>query len=652
MKKTFFVETVLIFLIVVSQTVFVKPFNILAESNSFSVGRINGLKNGDNFNVSFNSSGNLIGYSFTSGSDIVFSGRYIRSTASGSGNITYGMPGYFISKNNFSGQNPSNNSMNISNMIVNGTTYYYSQQSTSLTSYQGNYYMPYDLPVFDVINNAGTNLSFSDYLYYAFKEDFNDMKLTHYDPYETFLSWDRGNNPYTISCDYDLYVIAFYSGTSYYVYFFSNNPDAVVSMTRGGKTTSLNMSSETKDLDKTVYYNRYTAWSYNPNNYDYNSWESYNGGEQMAFQIFYNNVILDGSNNETNVNYGQLKVGYSSSFVSSRDDATWRFNKDTITWDSTDTNGNFIGDSNVFVNIRAIPGYYEGPDKAAVLYQNYGNWISGVYLYLTQGVINVGRMQFYDLVSQNAYSGKYETTWGNVVDHLPSGALIRNDTALGQYLDNKYYLMGWRYQINFEVHEKGNIENIIYTSPWQDIFQVTAVDPSTSNQIIETYPDGLSPELYNLLQTVNTLNNTVQNWNVNGVPVNMQPNQQVQPDNSWVEILITSIAEMVGRIIDAIGNIISDIVGFGSDLIEGLFNLINSIGINILDTFTNLWNGFIDTFNNIGFNNDNPDYDIGLPETSDEVIDIIPAFLRGMNRSGLMWMIWIPLVFSIIKIIT
>lgn len=338
--------------------------------------------------------------------------------------------------------------------------------------------------------------------------------------------------------------------------------------------------------------------------------------------------------------------------MSGRDDATWRYNKDTITWDSTDTNGNFIGDSNVFVNIRAIPGYYEGPDKSAVLYQNYGNWISGVYLYLTQGVVNVGRMQFYDLVSQNAYSGKYEITWGNVVDHLPTGALFRNNTALGQYLDNRYYLMGWRYQINFEVHEQGNYENILYTSPWQDIYQVTAVDPSTSNQIIETYPDGLSPELYNLLQTVNTLNNTVQNWNINGIPVNMQPNQQVQPDNSWIEILVNSIASLVSDIVEAIKDIVKAILGFGADLIEDLFNLINSIGVNIIDTFTNLWNGFIDTFNNIGFNNDNPDYDIGLPENTSEVIDIIPAFLRGLNRSGLMWMIWIPLVFSIIKIIT
>lgn len=449
-----------------------------------------------------------------------------------------------------------------------------------------------------------------------------------------------------------VYIYTNTNNTNFQVYAVSDMPGQTYYYRNSIYTLSDNIS-----VNGINYYYRLVQGlpvSYNPSYAVniYNSEVAGNGSLALPkLAVYY--TFGEGAVGESQMpNYGNLKVGYSSSFVSGRDDETWRYNKDTITWESTDTNGNFIGDSNVFVNIRAIPGYYEGPDKTAVLYQNYGNWISGVYLYLTQGIVNVGRMQFYDLVSQNAYSGKYETTWGNVVDHLPSGALMKNNTALGQYLDNRYYQMGWRYQINFEVHEPGNYENILYTSPWQDIYQVTAVDPSTSNQIIETYPDGLSPELYNLLQTVNTLNNTVQNWNINGIPVNMQPNQQIQPDNSWIEILITSIAEMVGRIIDAIGGIISAIVGFGSDLIEGLFNLINSIGVNILDTFNNLWNGFIDTFNNIGFNNDNPEYDIGLPENTDEVIDIIPAFLRGMNRSGLMWMIWIPLVFSIIKIIT
>lgn len=404
-----------------------------------------------------------------------------------------------------------------------------------------------------------------------------------------------------------------------------------------------------RSLNNTYYYGRWWSLSYEPATYislnvSFNS--DGNTALDRILPYIYGDLAVDPSDLP---NYGQLKVGYSSSFVSSRDDDTWRFNKDTITWDSTDTNGNFIGDSNIFVNIRAIPGYYEGPDKAAVLLQTYNNWVDGVYLYLTQGALNIGRLQFYDLVSQNANSGSYETTWGNVVDHLPSGALIKNGTALGQYLDNRYYQMGWRYQINFEVHDREDFETIVYTSPWQDIFQVTAVDPSTSNQIIETYPDGLSPELYNLLQTVNTLNNTVQNWNINGIPVNMQPNQQITSDNSWVEKLLESITSIVAGIVDSIRDIISAIAGVASDLISGLFDLVSDLGINIIQFFSDLIDDITGYFQSIDLSL--PQFELPEIEELGELVNIPTYIINKYISSGLGFIIFIPLIIWLIGVI-
>lgn len=346
-------------------------------------------------------------------------------------------------------------------------------------------------------------------------------------------------------------------------------------------------------------------------------------------------------NSEPVINYGDLKVGYSTEFVSSGT-STDRFNKDIITWDNYDSNGNLLNDLDYTIELRAIPGYYTDVSQTQLLNQTIYNWIQGYVVKITNGAIDLEPFEYYTLGRWSPNKKQVEFTWGEVVDHFD---MI--DGHVGFILNEQWYKAGWRYEIRYI---KGDISDPEYTSDWQTIYQVTAVAPSTSDNILNSYGNGLSPELYNLLQTVNTLNNTVQNWNINGVPINMNQNQQVTPDNSWIEKLIEGITSLLGSLIDGLSAIVQAIIGLGGDIIEGLFSIISDSISAIIEFFTNIWDGFLDLIENINFTDDNEIYDLDIPDY-EGLLDVVPAFLRGLSSAGLSYMIWIPLVLGIIFIV-
>ena len=375
-------------------------------------------------------------------------------------------------------------------------------------------------------------------------------------------------------------------------------------------------------------------------------------GVGIGDQLYRNAIDYTYGNNavapEPLISYGDLKVGYSTEFVSSGD-STDRFNKDIITWDNYDSNGNLLDDINYTIELRAIPGYYTDVSQSQLLNQTIYNWIQGYVVKITNGAIDLQPFEYYTLGRWSPNKKQVEFTWGEVVDHFD---MI--DGHVGFVLNNTWYKAGWRYEIRYI---KGDISDPEYTSEWQIIYQVTAVQPSTSDNILNSYGNGLSPELYNLLQTVNTLNNTVQNWNINGVPINMNQNQQVTPDNSWIEKLIESITSLLGSLIDGLSAIVQAIIGLGGDIIEGLFSIVSDSISTIINFFTDLWDDFTDLFNGFNFTDENSDYDINITDVNDDLpegetlYDIIPSFVRMINNSGLGFFIWMPLIVGIIYIV-
>ena len=361
---------------------------------------------------------------------------------------------------------------------------------------------------------------------------------------------------------------------------------------------------------------------------------------QSAYRYTYGDLSVDPTI-EPVINHGDLKVGYSTEFVSSGT-STDRFNKDIITWDNYDSNGNLLDDLNYTIELRAIPGYYTDVSQSQLLNQTIYNWIQGYVVKITNGAIDLEPFEYYTLGRWSPNKKQVEFTWGEVVDHFD---MI--DGHVGFILNEQWYKAGWRYEIRYI---KGDISDPEYTSDWQTIYQVTAVAPSTSDNILNSYGNGLSPELYNLLQTVNTLNNTVQNWNINGVPINMNQNQQVTPDNSWIEKLIEGITSLLGSLIDGLSAIVQAIIGLGGDIIEGLFSIISDSISAIIEFFTNIWDGFLDLIENINFTDDNEIYDLDIPDY-EGLLDVVPAFLRGLSSAGLSYLIWIPLVLGIIFIV-
>lgn len=346
--------------------------------------------------------------------------------------------------------------------------------------------------------------------------------------------------------------------------------------------------------------------------------------------------------------YGLLKTGYSTKFVSENFVGVDSHNIDTITWEETDTNGNFLMSPGSMVEIRAVPGYFEAPSEVALASQTITNFIKGLWAKspLPNSVVDIQPVEYYTIGRFSPNKKSVEIMWKDVVDTFWYDS---EQPFLGSLYSEVWYKIGWRYEIRFYV---GEYEDPDYISEWQTIYQITSVDVQTSNNVIQQAPQGLTPELYNLLQTVNTLNNTVQNWNINGVPIQMDPQNTPSQDNSWIEKLIESIASMFGSLINAIGDIVQAILGLGSDIINGIFNLINNLGVNILDTFTNLWNNFINLFNGINFTDENPEFDIDFNlEDGDSPLDVVPAFVRMIYSSGLGYILWMPLIVGIIFMI-
>lgn len=619
MKRNIFVETVLIFLIVVSQTVLVKPFNISADSSRPFYNTY--LSSGEKILIN-ESSTNQIGPSDTSES--VFYSGFLKNYSSN--NYTLVFAG--VSENSFKNiLYQSDGSVlgyqNSETINLNGNTY-------NIVYNSGNtFYIPVNYnSQFPLIGSSDYNIAKGGFLYEYLKNsnNFNVVQpLTYVQANSSFPSWyNSPTNPYLIDCSSDFYIIG---SNNLYVYIFPLDPNATISVTRGND--SINPSRNTTSLfGNNLTYFVITAWSYSSSyNYSFNINQGSNmNNTDIPFMLYYDQVY----NVPDPIQRGNLVASFYTRFAGSGSNEninTWRENVDVIQWDNIDSLGYDIGNYGL-IEIRAVPGEYIDNNKNGLIVKTIQDFVLD-----TANIYSFGYFNPYDM--------EFNRKWSDMNNHFTNN--IPGFSIFNYYLDELWHKNGWIWQVRIVDKEDTSIP----ITEWQTIYNTTSY---TGNDIFNN--PNFDPDLVNTIQEINTTNNTNNNyynntnWYINNTTINMSnPDGTDTTDKPWWSYLLEGILSLLEKIVDAVG-------GLFSDIIKGIFDLISNIGINILDTFTDLWNGFLDIFNDIDFNNDNPDYDIGLPENTDEVIDIIPAFLRGLNRSGLMWMIWIPLVFSIIKIIT
>lgn len=612
MKKTFFVETVLIFLIVVSQTIFVKPFNIEAASNYLQVpARTCQLIYSDNNNDV---------YLYSEGRTNLF------LTQAGSVSGTFIMQLLGIDDNNYGqglGSCPTT--------YTSGTHYNYFGNLVVYSSigmiYSSNL-VSNNVPIFNAVDEEIRNSitqggsKFSYFVPFLYPELLDGITVTKYDANTDYNSWTN-SNPYIMRADADFYGMSVYNNNNnMYNYYFSTVPFNLT-ISRGNTTLAL--------TDRSFSFNGVQYYGYSHQNWSYST--SYNyanttykdsldpGSAYLVMPYLINNGSLLPDEDTL---FGDIEIGFYTNYAGSGNYENnydlWKNNVDVIEWDLLSSKGIEL---NTFSNIeiRAVPGQFSDLNRATLLTKIFSDFVIDW--------LNPYSLGIYDPNLQNV-----SFRWGDIGYNLT--ALLGQSWDIFAYVAEDIWIKnGWIYQVRLV--DKESDEPI---TEWKTIFNTTS---SSGNDGLNNITD-LTPELINELQNLNTINNTTNNYYYNNTVINMSDGT-VDGSKPWYVWLLERITSLIEHIVDAIA-------GIGSSIIDGIFNLINSVGVNILDTFSNLWNGFINTFNNIGFNDDNPDYDISLPEDTSEAIDIIPAFLRGMNSAGLLWMIFIPLVFSIIKIIT
>lgn len=604
----------------------VMPFNIVYAEQQLNYGKA-AITQGNTLITRYDSSGNEAGITATSGNVYAY-GYY---------NESYTPKLRFYSDSIFT-ISPSSGSVYQGGI---NNTLYYTNEYTTITGNTSPYYVNSAFP--QIADDSPNAPNSGDYVFdFLGPEAF--LGTTHYNAEQSFLSWIVGANPYTITCSTDCYVVGFtyssnnlnstsYSG--YYAYFFVENADATIEITRANGSLSPTLN-HTQYRGNDIYYYLIDSWSYNPSSYTVN-WNTniiraQNNNSLIyanPLHLAYNIYLYDTYEEPDPMVYGDIKdLGYYSKFVNGQQSSSYvqRLTKDVITWNSNvDNIGNRIDNGNYQVQIQAV-----GVEYSELSYNSLMSLDVNDMLALGEPV---------DIATVDARNGKIELTWGDIIDALSDQniVLITSSIFAPVYQNDYWIKQGWYYKVRL-INESEE-----YYGDWQTVYQLTAFDPKPSQNVIDYYinDNNNSPnqDVQQVINNINNINNTVNNW-YNG-------DSPVLPYDSNNDNWLTSLIEGISAILSTILN---GIFGVASSLVSGIFDLIKNLIDSALGFFTNIWNQFNDLLQTINFTNDNQEYDLNIPQ-GESFLDIIPAFIRGMSSAGISYMIWIPLVVGIIFMI-
>lgn len=401
---------------------------------------------------------------------------------------------------------------------------------------------------------------------------------------------------------------------------------------------SLNQFQYGSFINTNISYSNASSRSLNGNNYYYGSSSSTANNSSSV----YNYLVIDNELNDSNtfqkavyytygegavgpvepVSMGDLVTGFYTQFATrgNNDDSiiAMRLNKDTITWDTTDTLGNDLSGILWVVDIRAIPVQYSSATKNNLLLQT----ISDVLL----------STDTYDITTISASQGQFSITWGDLVDnYLENFGSLKQLFAM--FNESEWIQKGWIYQVRL----RSLSEDRPYEGEWQTVYNTTSSAPSDAQTIMNYYyytnGNGLNPGVVNSIQNINTTNNTTNNWYVDDQEID------TDPDHSWIEKLIEALVSLVQSILDFFKGIFDGLV----DLLLGLLDGFDPVG-----SFMGWWSDLLNGFNGIDLTL--PEFN--LPEIEGiESLSILPQkTIELFTNNGLGIVIFVPLILMILRL--
>lgn len=315
--------------------------------------------------------------------------------------------------------------------------------------------------------------------------------------------------------------------------------------------------------------------------------------------------------------YGDLILnGYKTNIAGSGNAAV--NNKDTISWEPVDTNGNDI--TNCQVTIRAVPGQYSAESKASLLEKSYSDFVLNT--------LNATQLGTYPAREQS-----HAFTWGNVISvlnlpFLSISSMIKRDET---WIKN-----GWIYQIRLEDEENN------YIGEWQTVYTGTAAGVKNDLTIINSTT--LNQDLINVITSINNRNEVTNNWTIINIIIvpNPDPTPTPEPgtdpgsDSNWLSALLQAIVDLISGILSFLGGIVQSII----DGILGLFSFDDFELYDILSLFNDevnqqnligqtyfFWDQVIETAKSMR----SQDPIINWPGITIMGVDLIPAAAYNLN---------------------
>lgn len=296
-------------------------------------------------------------------------------------------------------------------------------------------------------------------------------------------------------------------------------------------------------------------------------------------------------------------------------------NLDVITWNGRqDSNLNDLTGLEWFVDIRARKISYSGNSVTDLLSR-------------TQNEA-VFTDDYFNIISVSANKGNYELTWGDVYNLM--------DISAYQILPSEslFYTYGWVYQIRLR---NADTEDV---SEWQTVYTLSSLPPQDTQDFSNNL--GFNAQATEIIYKVDTQNlntNTtyVVNYNYyNDIPIGSDDYQQDVNGKPWYVILLEAITSMINTLIETVGGV------FG-DVINSILNFIKGVGVDVLDVFTNIFNGFSDNVDLFDTQIDNftPNPDVEI----NDLKGILEIPFNILRSTGLAIIFLVPISLMILRLI-
>lgn len=322
--------------------------------------------------------------------------------------------------------------------------------------------------------------------------------------------------------------------------------------------------------------------------------------------------------------YGELiDLGFYTNFTNTQQSSWYqmRYNKDNIQWNGyEDSLGNQINTLDMQVEIQAYATEYSASSKIDLLNKTILDLVNyGSPQTIYEGSANIGEKSF---------------TWGEVADALNgSSTTIEWWSNLAPHsYESMWYANGWLYRIRLKSADDSFIGN------WQIIYGVTSAPPEDSETIYNYYyyygGQGISDDVVDVLNNINTTNNTQNIWYINNNPVDPSSG------SNWLETLLKFIADMIGRILDLFGSMFDSVL----DFLLGLFEGFDPVG-----SFIDWWNQLKIKFNSIDLTL--PWFNLPEDEDLSSFGVLVQKTIEIYTLNDLGFMIYIPLLLLILKVV-